>query len=584
VTARRRRSIRSSGPPVVVATAVATVAALLLAACAGSVDVAVERADRIGASPGGRELSPAEPDPAASVAWDACDRFGIPDGPSAGRWECATIEAPMDPFAPGETTLDAVQLALTRHRATGDRRGVLVVNPGGPGASGLDAVWSLRSELPVELLEAYDVVSWDPRGVGSSTPSISCGPNPDLDDPVVMIECAAATGDLAAHLAAPYSAADLETIRLALGERTIDYLGYSYGTAIGAQYAARYPDGVGGFVLDGAVDPDAGGPDGEFFDGFPFYAADGTAAAAERFHELCDTTERCLPGSPSSRSVLDVLRTSVASLPTDAFDPEPATVDADTLDGVVDSALYDVRNWPLLTTALGDAWQTGGGDASTLAALAAVDPVIVTGDEPADAPAGDGPDDFEVANLVIYCADFAHVVDDTQYCDLLSRNEQPLTPVSAVDVARPILVIGTEYDPATPGYHAAEMAAALGDAFPLTWAGVGHTVFPGISDCVDDIVVAHLLDGVTPSGGPTCPFVDGVSSDAEIADVAFTLDPVDARAALSDVLLAAAPTGEDTVCVADQLARETTRVVTHVVLGVQSAEAVIAVDAARAAC
>ena len=561
-----------------------------MAACAASVDVAVERADRIGASLGDRDPSPAEPDPVevAAIAWDTCDGFGIPDpdGPGVDRWECATIESPMDPFSPGDPALDPVQLAVTRHPATGDRRGVLVVNPGGPGASGLDAVWSLRSELPTELLQAYDIVSWDPRGVGSSTPSISCGPNPDLDDPVVMIECAAATGDLAAHLAAPYSAADLEAIRIALGERTIDYLGYSYGTAIGAEYAARYPDGVGGFVLDGAVDPDAGGPDGEFFDGFPFYAADGTAAAIERFHELCDATERCLPGSPSSRGVLDVLRTDVATLPTDAFDPEPATVDAVTLDGVVDSALYDVRNWPLLATALGDAWQGGaaGGDASTLAALAAIDPVIVTGDEPADEPAGDGPDDFEVANLVIYCADFAHVIDDTQYCDLLSRNEQPLSPVRAVDVTRPILVIGTEHDPATPGYHAGEFASALGDAFPLTWAGVGHTVFPGISECIDDIVVAHLLDGVTPSDGPTCPFVDGVSSDAEIADVAFALDPVEARMALFEVLLATAPTGEDTACVADQLVRDTTRVVTHVVLGVQSAEAVSAVDAARAAC
>lgn len=586
MTARRRRTLRSS------AATIAAVLAVSTSACAPSVDVTVERADRNATTTAAPPVTDAgAPDPSA-VEWTTCDDLGIPapDEPGASGWECTVIEVPMDPFAGEAPALEPVQLAVTRHPAAGDRRGTLVVNPGGPGASGLEAVWSLYADLPPELRQAYDVVSWDPRGVGASTPSISCGPDPDLDDPVVMIECAANTGELAGHLAAPYSAADLEAIRVALGERTIDYVGYSYGTAIGAEYATRYPDGVGGFVLDGAIDPAAGGPDGEFADGFPFYAADGTAAAAERFVEICDATERCLPGSSSSRAVLDVLRAAVEVLPTDDFAAEPATVDAVTLDGVVDSALYDVRNWPLLAVALDDAWQggSGTGDASTLAALAAVDPVIEVGDEPTGG-GSEGPDPFEVANLVIYCADFAHVIEDTQYCDLLTRNDQPLTPVRAVDVARPILVIGTEYDPATPGYHAGEFAAALGDAFPLTWDGVGHTVFPGISGCIDDIVVAHLLAGVTPSDGPICPFVDGATSDAQIADTLFTVDRVDARAALFDVLAGSSPAGEELAdeelaCVADLLSQDTTRVVTHLVLGVESADATAAVAAAVAAC
>ena len=565
--------------------------AVVTVACAADTDVSTERADPIGEAPDGRpstapeETAPADPAGVDSIAWGTCDVFDIPDPTELGTdgWECATVESPMDPFSTGGVELDPVQLAVTRHQATGERRGTLVVNPGGPGASGLEAVWYLRSELPTDLLRAYDVVSWDPRGVGASRPSISCGPAPDLDDPLVMIECSANTGDLAAYLAAPYSAADLDQIRSALGDRTIDYLGYSYGTAIGAEYAARFPDGVGGFVLDGAIDPNAGGPDGSFADGFPFYADDGTERALLRFHELCDSTARCLPGDASSRGVVDVLRTNVDTLSTDAFEPEPSVVDGQMLDDVIDSTLYDVRDWPLLATALADAWSGGsiGGDASALAALAADDPVIGTDDQDGDGGQEPGPDSFEVANLVIYCADFADVIDDTQYCDLLSRNELRLAPVRTVDVGRPMLVVGTEFDPATPGYHAVEFAAALGDAFPVVWDGVGHTVFPGLSSCIDDLVVAHLLDGVTPSDSPTCPFVDGATSDADVADRVFTIDRSDARDALFGVL---SGSGENTACVADVLSLETTRIVTHVVLGVRSADAIAAVDSARAEC
>lgn len=92
----------------------------------------------------------------------------------------------------------------------------------------------IRSAFPIEILRAFDIVSWDPRGIANSVPAISCGDNPGISDDFLMEACADATGPLAAHLAAPYSASDMEAIRVALGELRLDYLGYSYGATLGA--------------------------------------------------------------------------------------------------------------------------------------------------------------------------------------------------------------------------------------------------------------------------------------------------------------------------------------------------------------
>ncbi len=212
------------------------------------------------------------------------------------------------------------------------------MNPGGPGGSGLDAAWGLRSGMPADMLRAYDIVSWDPRGIGASTPPIDCGADPDVDSPEFMADCALHTGDLAGYLSGPYSAADLEAIHEALGEDRLDYLGYSYGTIIGATFAADHPDQVGHFVLDGATDPLVGGPDGTTDGGFPYYADDGVDAALDRFIELCDQSDACLTDE-DTRSVLDELRAGAEALPTDDFAGEPNAVDPDTFDGLIRSAL-----------------------------------------------------------------------------------------------------------------------------------------------------------------------------------------------------------------------------------------------------
>lgn len=579
--------------------------ALLAGACSADSGVAAEvRAPTPIADPSGDPAVPERPtasedgpgatgDPAdpeseavpapdtSTLMWGSCADFGIPSATLLGtsRWECSTLEVEMDPFGDGGiATLEPVTLALTRHPATGARRGTLVMNPGGPGGSGLDAAWALRSAMPAGILRAYDIVSWDPRGIGSSTPPIDCGDDPDTDSASFIAECASHTGDLAAYLSAPYSTEDLEAIRVALGEDRLDYLGYSYGTIVGATYAARFPDRVGRFVLDGATDPLVGGSDGPMGGGFPYYADDGSDAAVDRFIELCDQSAACPMGSDTA-AALDDLRDTVGSLPTADFDDDPATVDRAVFDRVLQSELTYAGDWPLLATALGDA---RAGDASALAALAAEDPTTAPDgeDPPSERP---GPS-FEAANLVIYCADFGAQIEGAGFCDALPRNTHTIEPVEAVDVDRPILVIGTEYDPITPGVHATEFAAALGDAVHVIWEGVGHTAFPASSACIDRIVSDHLLDGPLPDDGTRCPFGEPGQTDAEIADDLFTHDRGIAGSWVGNVL---ERRGEDPVvatCIGLAIARTDDRTISHVILDVTSEAAQSALATAHTAC
>jgi pimeloyl-ACP methyl ester carboxylesterase len=548
-------------------------ALILVAACTPSVDVAIERSDQIGVS----SNTPVPP-PVSELDWASCEAFAIPGAEVVGTdgWECAMLTTAMDPFDASAT--ETVELALTRHRATGERRGSLLINPGGPGGPGVEFAWGIRSAFPIEMLRAFDIVSWDPRGVANSVPAITCGDDPDLDDDFLMQICADATGPLTAHLAAPYSASDMEAIRVALGEPLLDYLGYSYGATLGAAYAAQYPDTVGRFVLDGVTDPLIGSPDGHFEDGFAYYAEDGVPAALGRFEELCDASDRCELGVDSS-TALDGISDTIDQLPTADFAGAPDVVEFDVYSELIVSSLSFSGDWELLATALADA---ADGDASSVASLVSTDPAISSDalDEPAEA--------FEVANLVIYCADFRHVITDWTYCDGLPRNDQTLAPVESVDVATPILVIGTEFDPLTPGKHAPEFADALGDAVAISWRGVGHTAFPAPTECINDAVVRQLLDGVQPADGLACPFLDQAGadpSDEALGDLLFGHDGVEAERLLTSVFeFGIGLDATSARCAARQVNQLDDRTISHVVLAVTSADGNAAIDAALAAC
>lgn len=549
------------------------VALIVIAACAPPVDVATERSDQIGSAAN----TPVTP-PASELDWSSCEVFAIPDAEFVGTdgWECATLTALMDPF--DASAEDTVDLALTRHTATGDRRGSLLINPGGPGGPGVEFAWGIRSAFPIEILRAFDIVSWDPRGVANLRPAISCGTDPDINDDFLMEACAEATGPLAAHLAAPYSASDMEAIRVALGEPWLDYLGYSYGATLGAAYAAQYPDAVGRFVLDGVTDPLIGSTDGYFEDGFPYYAEDGIPGAIQRFGELCDASDRCVLGNDSA-STLDEIVDTVGQLPTDDFAGAPDVVDGHVYAELIASSMSYSGDWELLATALADA---SGGDASAVASLVSTDAAISSDalDEP--------PELFEVANIVIYCADFRHIISDGTYCDGLPVNEQTLAPVEPVDVSIPILVIGTEFDPSTPGKHAPVFADALDDAVDIAWNGVGHTAFPAPTDCINDAVVRQLLDGVPPADGLECPFLDQAGanpSDEELGDILFGHGDVEAERLLASVFEFGIGVDEASAqCAARRVNQLDDRTISHVALAVTSTEGDAAIDEVLATC
>ncbi|MFC7329486.1 alpha/beta fold hydrolase [Marinactinospora rubrisoli] len=216
--------------------------------------------------------APAAAAPAAALgrlAWQTCTDLQPQEGQ---RLECATLEVPLD-RAPGGTG-ETVRLALSRVPARAERTGVLLVNPGGPGSPGRDWAAVTAGRLPDDLRDRYDVVGFDPRGTGASTPAIACDPAyfaPVRPDTVpgdraeerVLLDRAASyaracrrnSGELLDHMRTVDSARDMDAVRAALGVERISYLGYSYGSYLGGVYATLFPQRVDRLVLDSNVDP-----------------------------------------------------------------------------------------------------------------------------------------------------------------------------------------------------------------------------------------------------------------------------------------------------------------------------------------
>jgi|GEM_PF-1029015 len=579
---------------------------LAVAACTVDPGVAVEDSNQSGAGPvvpdGQAGFPPTDSDdtstpesgdpvverPDSDVTWGSCDAFGIPSVDDLGTsgWECSTLVAPMDPFGSGTT--ETVELALTRHPATGDRRGTILLNPGGPGGAGLPLAWNVRGGMPPELLRGFDIVSWDPRGIGYSQPSIRCDDEQTPGGVDYIARCVELTGTLSSFVSAPYSAADMEAIRVALGEDTLDYLGYSYGSILGATYAAEHPERVGAFVLDGVTDPLAGSTDGPFDGTFAVFADDGRDAALARFAELCDATDACL-ATLDAADIIDALSRQVPALTTDFFDSGPDRIGLGDYSGFLDAATTFAGDWELVATALEDADR---GDASAMAAMIASDPLAAPSDTDDDDGGGDdgdgeeGPTDvptFSEANFMIYCSDLGPLLTGAAFCDDMTPNERRMQAVDSVDVERDILVIGTEYDPLTPGYHAPDFVKALGSATHVIWEGVGHTAFPGWTPCIDETVTDQFLRRSLPDDGTRCSFLAELDSDEEIADELFGQGDVESRRRLEFAIERTDP-DSDSTCVAQILNQDTAQVISHAILDVTSPAATSAVTDALAKC
>ncbi len=469
------------------------------------------------------------------AATTGADRFAGQqlDWTTCGKLQCATAEVPLDWADPDGA---AVSVALNRQPATGgDPVGSLFVNPGGPGASGVDFLGDpngLLNRLPAEVAKAYDVVAFDPRGVQHST-SVDCGDPARLDALISTDQdygtdagiaaaraayaafgaaCLDGTGSLLGHVDTVSAAKDLDVLRSAVGDRTLTYLGYSYGTQLGATYAALFPDRVGRLVLDGALDPTlsadalATGQAAGFESALRAYVAD---CQAGRSCPLSGTVD---DGMARIAHLLDGARTS--PLPTGTDRPLTGTL---AFAGVA-LALYDQGSWPYLTTALRAALTQR--DGSQLLRLADVyyerntDGTFATNATEAfwaigcaDDRSSADPAEMRVQAEAILAV--APTVGEWFAYGGVICADWPVPEVGGLadysaQGAAPILVIGTTNDPATPYAWAQSLAQTLSSGVLVTYRGEGHTAYGRGNTCLDGAVDAYLLDGTVPAVGLTC--------------------------------------------------------------------------------
>lgn len=451
------------------------------------------------------------------IDWEGCE----------GDRECATLEVPVDYADPGGATID---LALLRVPASGDAQGSLVVNPGGPGAPGTDYAAAAGQVLRQPLLRAFDVVGFDPRGTGDSSP-VDCLSDEELDaylagdpDPDDAAEeqqyaadvrafgrgCAAA-GEVAAHVTTAEAARDMDVLRAALGESTLTYLGASYGTKLGATYAELFPDRVGRLVLDGAVDVSLDNRR------LGLEQAEGFETALRAYVQNCvDTTESCFLGD----SVDEGLATIEGLLADIEESPLPTSEDRDlaignAFYGIV-APLYNRDYWFILSAALGSALDGQGQALLELADLYSsrgaegytdnsteANVTINCVDDPSSVPFGkvrEAYPAYEEASPT-FGRIFAWSLTTCRGFTLRS-SEEPLDIRG--EGAAPILVTGTTRDPATPLVWAEALAEQLESGVLLRRDGDGHTAYNSGNECVDTAIEAYLLEGEVPADPTDC--------------------------------------------------------------------------------
>ncbi|WP_203136084.1 alpha/beta hydrolase [Microbacterium sp. JZ31] len=448
--------------------------------------------------------------------------------------ETATVTAPLDWNDPGA---GEIELALVRQPATsGEATGSLLVNPGGPGASGYDFIAeSVDFAVSEQLQEQYDIVGFDPRGVGRST-SVTCLDAAEMDQFLYAIPehergtaeweeeltdanrqfaeaCEQNSGGILEHITTEQSARDMDLLRAVLGDEQLTYLGYSYGTFLGATYAELFPDRAGRLVLDGALDPAVSGTEVGLAQGLAF------EKALRTYMQAClDGAAQEGGGCPFSGTVDQAMGDLAALLAAVDRSPLPAAdgreLGADTLTTAIVAALYAPENWPYLTEALTTALQ---GDPTTAFLLAD----FYNGRED-----GQYTDNSTEAFQAYNCMDYP--ADDQETQDAATARLQqdaptiapywegpgvcevwPYEPTGernqiAASGAAPIVVIGTTGDPATPYAWAQSLADQLSSGVMVTFEGEGHTAYNGQSACVDDAVDAFFLDGTVPEDGLVC--------------------------------------------------------------------------------
>ncbi|MCE5287849.1 MAG: alpha/beta hydrolase [Nocardiaceae bacterium] len=463
-----------------------------------------------------------------SIQWGSCHGFEMGGEPLNHGLQCARVTVPLDYSKPDGAT---ASIAISRSRATGQKIGSILVNPGGPGASGLSM--PTQAGYQSTLGENFDIIGFDPRGIGASTPAVKCTTAAEIDanrqsdgydntpsgikaqeasTKEWVSQCVKRSGlNLLAHVGTREVAMDMDVIRAVLGDSKLTYLGYSYGTRLGATYAELFPDKVRAMVLDGALDPRQNSSD-EWVK-----QMQGFQKAFDDYARSCTQYSACPLGQDPDVAVA-VYRSLVEPLhgnPAETKDGRGLSYgDAQT---AAIQALYSPALWDYLTQGLIELKQGSGNTLQLIADLYY--------ERRAD---GSYANDMD-ARSAVRCVDDPAVTDRETLGKLDTQRRQAApflddgrgTGLAALDAcafwpvpptSKPhdlttngmpkIVVVSTTHDPATPYQAGVDLARQL-RASLLTYEGTQHGAFLNSGKCIDDAVIAYLRDLRDP-GNLTC--------------------------------------------------------------------------------
>ena len=461
-------------------------------------------------------------------------------------FSCAVITVPLDYANPkGET----ISIAVKKRAATGGHsQGALFINPGGPGDSGVSFAERAGNAFSPDLLSAYDIIGFDPRGVGSST-AITCSSDDDSSSSPaepsatgtpsagstpsagtasggesyeewaestrqsfqeLSKQCGSNTEPAALldHVDTVSAARDLDILRALAGQEKLNYLGFSYGTYLASVYAETFPGNTGRIVLDGAIDPSLSLAEQGLGQ------AKGFEQALRTYVDYCQSSSGCPLSGGTDAGVQQIrdLITSANSTPLATGDPNRTVTGADIVTALSEYLYTTEQNWEPLNKALDQAINHRDGSA------------FVASEEQDTSSKNDGGGAFQAVTCLDYPVEGDKTTWAAQYEQ--AKREAPIFADSAVGMdlvcsvwghngtrkptqihargAAPILVVGTTGDPATPYAWSKSLAEQLDSGQLLTWEGNGHTAYGGDASCVNDAVDAYLISGTMPKKGLTC--------------------------------------------------------------------------------
>lgn len=465
------------------------------------------------------------------LSWGECD-YSQEDQDAAKNLECARVSVPVDYANPGagDTFVEVSRLSASEH----DPQGTLFLNPGGPGGSGVDMMLSAGFFASASVRDNYDIVGFDPRGVERSD-GIDCLTDQEMDEwraepafepgtetvddmratyAQIGAKCHEKSSPVVAHMDTQSVAKDLDVLRAVFDQPATHYLGFSYGTEIGATYAHLFPQRTGRFVLDGGVDPTMDER------AVTLDQAKGFEDNLRHWVQDCqDSNNRCAVGTDGVAAGMEQIQDLLAKVSDEDItvsDGRRITA-VNAVEGIL-VPLYSTASYAQLNSALEKAFDgnfdelmgysdsnhgrnsSGEYTSNVSEAFTAVNCLDTV---------SRGISDQDMAQAAETMAEEAPTFGPyLSYGDAACQGwpDEPVTPLDsyAADTDETLLVVGTTHDPATPYAWSEALVAELGNARLLTHDGWGHTAYVSGDSCIKDAVDNYLVSGTVPEQGATC--------------------------------------------------------------------------------